>query len=1172
MKKSYIISLICLIMAWMPNPSIGQTPAGAEINPSGVLPEPAENVFTLPNIETIDNVTAPVPRELRAAGELGNSVRAAAKTRRVGGRVAAASLSLSGDGTQDSPYLVGSASDWNALAEYIATNADALTGKYVSLSADIDFTDDTIIALAYDGVTAFDGTLNGGGYTIKGFSVEADAEDFGAVIMTTGSNAYISNLTVEGSVTTAYSYTGGIVGGLYGTLADVTGNVSVSGSAEYCMAGLVGYAGSTAVVSGCTNTCAESISGAYSGGVVGYAYACTVTGCSNSAAMTFSGNFSGGVVGYANAGTVSDCTNSGAVTSKADKCAAGVVGASAGATVSGCTNTGTISSSGIYSGGVAAYCITGTVVSDCSNTAAMTVDNYGGGVAGYAYDGVTVKGCSNSGNIITYTGYGVGGIVCSISDGAIENCTNSATVKTSSGYYVGGIAAYVSDSTSVTACTNKGTVSGIQIVGGITGLNRNSQLYDCTNSGTIDVSTLGESGSSKWYYYIGGVAGYLSYTSSMSGCTNEGAISTASYNSKSYTYYYYIGGVAGYIYSDCELTQCTNSGALTALHDGYGFGGIAGFASDASFSECVNNGSMSSFVYHCGGVVGYCTVCSFESCGNNGDITNSRTSSSTFTGGFAGNAYVNNTFTDCYNTGSVTNSYASAGSISGFIAYFGSSNDSGYGYSTVLTGCYNTGDVTGYSVVSGLLGSNVNNGFDNVVTLQDCYNAGNITATNTATDDDGSYPTAGLSLYYYRSGTITGCWNSGDVTSYGYGSVGGLFGCNVYSVYASSSAASISNCYNTGNIYSGGRYAGGIIGYMYVNTAVDSCWNTGDVECGTYGAGGIAGNIYGYATSQITNCWNAGSVTAGTAYAGGIAGRSETTETISGCFNTGSVSSLSDSETADETGGFAIGGILGYGGATMTNVYNAGDVSGALNAGGLIGFPVAGTTSVDTAYSAGSVTAPEGNAGNIVGVDTDNETYWTSSDNISNTYYLSETAVECNDDMSTAVSRASLATLDLGTNWTAGDDYTYPRLTSFADIDYAKAYAAAVIPTDSDSYDSITQDFCVGTPDGITWTASSEAVTIDGNTAAFGESFSGTLTMTATSGDVSVETTLVCEVEVETTGISNIEDLTEGVVNEKIYTVDGKALNTVPSGQGKAVYIVKRTYSNGTTVTAKETR
>jgi len=163
-------------------------------------------------------------------------------------------------------------------------------------------------------------------------------------------------------------------------------------------------------------------------------------------------------------------------------------------------------------------------------------------------------------------------------------------------------------------------------------------------------------------------------------------------------------------------------------------------------------------------------------------------------------------------------------------------------------------------------------------------------------------------LFAYNCGTIK---NLGMVNNYISGSTS--YGTKVYvGAIAAVDSGFISNCYNTGSIYSkmSNPYAilhlGGIVGWK-LGGRIDNCYNTGSITCAanngmTY-LGGIVGKSDFTSNGNISNCYNTGSVssTLKNTTIGGIVGYSN--GILSNCYNSGMVSSTSGSE---------IGGITGY--------------------------------------------------------------------------------------------------------------------------------------------------------------------------------------------------------------------------------------------------------------------
>ena len=656
-------------------------------------------------------------------------------------------------------------------------------------------------------------------------------------------------------------------------------------------------------------------------------------------------------------------------------------------------------------------------------------------------------------------------------------------------------------------------------------------VHDLTVEGTLTSD----------YNYVGGV--FYSLSGTAENITSRVAVTSSGSNT---------AGLACAVGEDAILTNCVNEGDVTSTSGNHTAGLACTVGANSVLTNCGNTGDITSTSTGVAGVAYYSYQnVTYTNCYNSGNVYTTSTTALTYAAGMISYAYYC-TMTDCYNTGSVTTSNTTAGIAAGIIAcpYGASATDGLY---FTLTGCYNTGDITAACGVAGIT-SNGSNSYAHFI-MESCYNTGNITATATSTK---SYYTAGVATAFFRYSTYRNCWNSGTVTSNKPNYAGGVFG--YYKGTGSATATTtIVNCYNTGTVTGAGSYTGGVFGCIYYYVYVDSCWNSGTVNGASY-VGGVAGRLYGNTNAKLTNSYNTGAVTATASYAGGLAGQSYTKDSVDCCFNTGAISAPTS---------FA-GGLAGQGAAVFTNCYNAGAVSGGTQVGGLLGAGRAGSyTELYNSYNMGTVTATGSNYGNILGHGTDNTTYWKSGNYMSGTYYLSANALECTDTASVGLTYAELAKLDLGESWNYGDDYSYPRLYT-VDNDYAKAYAAAVIPADGDSYSSITGKFNIGRPDDVVWTASSTSVEIDDNVAYFTESYTGTLTMTATCGEASVSTELTCVAT--TTGIQDIgNDSGRTVVDETFYTPSGAQV-AQPDNNAKAIYIVVRTYDDGTTEVVKEAR
>ena len=179
-------------------------------------------------------------------------------------------------------------------------------------------------------------------------------------------------------------------------------------------------------------------------------------------------------------------------------------------------------------------------------------------------------------------------------------------------------------------------------------------------------------------------------------------------------------------------------------------------------------------------------------------------------------------------------------------------------------------------------------------TLSNCFNDADITNSDTKGYSGG--------ICGYNKGDIYNCYNNADVSSRHY--TGGICGY--------SNSGTISDCYNIGNIevynYTCDLFSGGICGFSNSGTFTD-CYNNGNISSRVNKSNGksYSGGICGWNGNNVDNCFNTGSVTSSAryentassegvtvsayayAYCGGICGTSS--KDISTCYNTGEVSS-----------------------------------------------------------------------------------------------------------------------------------------------------------------------------------------------------------------------------------------------------------------------------------------
>ncbi len=132
----------------------------------------------------------------------------------------------------------------------------------------------------------------------------------------------------------------------------------------------------------------------------------------------------------------------------------------------------------------------------------------------------------------------------------------------------------------------------------------------------------------------------------------------------------------------------------------------------------------------------------------------------------------------------------------------------------------------------------------------------------------------GIAGRFLAGCTTTNCSNTGDISANTY--AGGIIG------YVGDDCGPITGCFNSGNITSAGNYAAGIVAYTKSN--VISCYNTGVIT--SSGNGSYVAGLVGNANAvTVSNCFNAGKVNStGTNVASAISAFSEATGTATAVY------------------------------------------------------------------------------------------------------------------------------------------------------------------------------------------------------------------------------------------------------------------------------------------------
>ncbi len=176
-------------------------------------------------------------------------------------------------------------------------------------------------------------------------------------------------------------------------------------------------------------------------------------------------------------------------------------------------------------------------------------------------------------------------------------------------------------------------------------------------------------------------------------------------------------------------------------------------------------------------------------------------------------------------------------------------------------------------------------------------------------------------------------------------------------------------------------------------------------------SGGIAGRV---TNSSITNCYTTGSVSGTYSNIGGIAGYVETNSTILNCYS-----------TCDVTGGlYYTGGIAGYlSSSSVLNCYATGTISGTESIGGIVGNSSSGTVSNCAALNvkiAGTTSDVGRIIGSVVGATLSNNVAYSEILNQANTKTWSTKGAATNNGLDIKMSQVVTPSFWSATmNWTS---------------------------------------------------------------------------------------------------------------------------------------------------------
>ena len=311
-----------------------------------------------------------------------------------------------GKGTEEEPYKIYSASDWNDFSDLVS-NDEGKAGyqdKFIELADDIDFENTCVIPAGKSALLSFKGTLDGKNHTLKNAKIGDGTASHQAFF-------YLLNGTVKNLNFEKITVTGGNATGAASSAAVISaGNSSLDFTIDNC------HVSNSTITSGPHD---GDKGGSYAAGLVGR--------CNN-----------------ANA-TIRNCSVTNTTISCLVENTGGVIGLLAAGVIENVKSSGnTITGGNRYVGGIAGNITTGTLTNIESTDNTITAKLNAGGVTGGMSDATLINAVSKN-NTCTVASVSCGGVVglCEGTQALIINVLSDGNaVKSTSHqnvYYLGGL-------------------------------------------------------------------------------------------------------------------------------------------------------------------------------------------------------------------------------------------------------------------------------------------------------------------------------------------------------------------------------------------------------------------------------------------------------------------------------------------------------------------------------------------------------------------------------------------------------------------------------------------------------------------------------------------------------------------------------------------------------------
>jgi filamentous hemagglutinin family protein len=662
-------------------------------------------------------------------------------------------------------------------------------------------------------------------------------------------------------------------------------------------------------------------------------------------AVTGTSTYVGGLVGFNNTGTITNSYSTGAVNSTASY-VGGLVGSNSYGTITNSYSTGAVSGASVV-GGLSGYNSNGTITNTYSTGAVTGTGSYVGGLVGYNAASGNISYAYSTG-AVSGTGVNVGGLIGGYLSGTITNSywdINTSGQETSAGVTPIGI----NSSTGTINAYNQTTYTGFDFTSG-------SPIWWISEGNTrpflrSEYSTTITNAHQLQLMAMNLAANYTLASNVDASATNGAAYPSGMWTSKGFVP---VGNSGGNFTGVFDGLDHTISGLYISrpLTDGVGlFGYNAGVVRNVGLV----NGDITG-QYAVGGLVGY----------NEGDITNTHStgavSGSSSVGGLAGVNY--GTIINSCSTGTVSGTDF----VGGLVGYNSGEIDSSW----------NEGNVTGITNVGGIAGGNIGYGI-----ITDSYSTGAVTGTDSVGGLVGANDTSEgdgvLIANSYSTGTVTGSTNVGGLVGYNSGAISNSH----YDI----DNVTINGAYyvTEGGLYTS-QYQSWVNGY-YAPLSIDSYSASLPMSDDYYTIGTTQGlkDMLGFVDNsaykfRLTANLDLADlpgwylpVFSGLEFDG--AGYILANLSVNQPFNDniGFIGRLSTSSTltglgltnVNITGGYNIGGLVGWNQGSIINSASSGTVNGNSYIGGLVGINYGGA--ITNSYSTGTVEGTGNYVGGLVG-------------------------------------------------------------------------------------------------------------------------------------------------------------------------------------------------------------